>query len=99
MQKLIMLWLVGAAVLTLSPLATARVQPADEDTSGARAKLAQIQAILDEEDDELADDEEFESEREDLESRGDSEDDLDSLDDEEDTSDETGSSGEPGTST
>ena len=99
MQKLIMFWLVGAAVLTLSPLSTARTQPTDEDAMEAQAKIAQIQAILNEENEGLSDDEPFESDQEDPEGRGDSEDDLEDQDDLEDTSDEMGLSGEWGTPT
>jgi hypothetical protein len=93
MQKLIMFWLVGAAVLTLSPLSTARTQPTDEDAMEAQAKIAQIQAILNEENEGISDDEPFESDQ-DPESQGNSEDDLEDQDDLEDTSDEMGSSGE-----
>ena len=56
MQKLIMFWLVGAAVLTLSPLSAARTQPTDEDAMEAQAKIAQIQAVLNEENEGLSDD-------------------------------------------
>lgn len=97
MQKLIMLWLVGAAVLALLPLDNAGARPTDEDAMGAEARMAQLQAILDEEDEGLADDGEFEGAPEDPEDQGDSEDDLEDQDDQEDPPDERGSSREWGT--
>ena len=99
MHKLIMVWLAGAAVLTLSLLDAGSAQSRDEDTIEARARIAQIQAILDEEDEGLADDEEFDDEQGEPESQGDIEDDLEDQDDPGDTSDELGSSGEWGIST
>jgi hypothetical protein len=64
MRKLIMLWLIGAAILTVTNTYTASADtPTYEDTPPAHVKLAQIQAILDdEEDDDLQDNEDFQDE-------------------------------------
>lgn len=94
MHKLIMLWLIAAAVLALSPFDAARAQPTDEQTVDAEARIAQLQAILYEEDEGLADDEDPESGQGGPESQGDIEDDLEDQDDLNNTSDEMGSSGE-----
>jgi hypothetical protein len=93
MHKLIMVWLMGAAVLALLPFDTAPAQARDEDASGAQAKVAQIQAILDEENEVLLDGEEFDDEQDDPESQGDTED-LEDQDGPDDPSDEMGSSRE-----
>jgi hypothetical protein len=86
MQKLIMIWLVGAAMFTLSPLHSASaVRPTDEDTVGAQAKIMQLQAILDDEDDE-----DLQGDEGDPDSQGDIEDDFEDQDDQEDPSDERG---------
>jgi len=99
MHKLIMVWLVGAVIVTLSPLYTASARSTDEDTSGPQAKIAQIQAILDEEDDWLQDDEDLEGDQGEPESQGDGEDDFEDEDDQDDASDGRNSSGEWGTPT
>ena len=99
MHKLIMVWLAGAAVLTLSLLDAGSAQSRDKGTIEAQARIAQIQAILDEKDDGLLDDEEFDDEQGEPESQGYIEDNLEDQDDPGDTSDELGSSGEWGIST
>jgi hypothetical protein len=99
MHKLIMLWLIGAAVLTLSPSYPASAQPTDEDVMGPQARIAQIQAILDEEDEGLADDDDLDSDQQEPDSQGDTEDDFEDQDDPEDATGEMGSSGEWGTPT
>jgi ATP-dependent exoDNAse (exonuclease V) alpha subunit len=83
MHKLILVWLMGAAVLALAPLDTGHARPADEQAVGADARIAQIQAVLDDEDEGLLDDDE----QDEPEGQGDVEDD-------EDQENETGSSGE-----
>jgi hypothetical protein len=99
MHKLIMVWLMGAAVLALSPFDAAPAQARDEDASEAQAKVAQIQAILDEENEGLLDDDDLESDQGEPDSQGEIEDDLEDQDHPSDTSDELGSSGEWETST
>ncbi len=79
MHKLIMVWLMGAAVLALAPLDTGRARPADEQAVGADARIAQIQAILDDEDEGLLDDDEPEGQ--------------DDVGDDDDQEDEPGASG------
>jgi hypothetical protein len=98
MQKLLMVWLVGAVVLTLSPSYSASAQPTDENAIGARAKIAQLQALLDEEDEALQDDD-LEGDQEDLDDQRDSEDDFEDQDDPEDAAGEKGTSGRWGTPT
>ena len=86
MQKLIMIWLVGAAMFTLSPLHSASTATStDEDTVGAQAKITQLQAILDDEDDE-----DLQGDEGDPDSQGDVEDNFEDQDDQEDLSDEWG---------
>lgn len=97
MHKLIMVWLMGAAVLALSPFDTGRAQSADEQASGAEARISQIQAILDDEDEGLADDE-LNDDQDEPDSQGDTGDPGDQ-EDPDDPSDETGSSGVWGTPT
>jgi hypothetical protein len=100
MQKLIMVWLVGAAVFALSPqYSPSAAQLTDEDLMGAQAKIDRLQAILDEEDEDLQDDEDFEGDQEEPENQGDTEDDVEDQDDQEDSSGEMASSGESGTPT
>ena len=64
MRKLIMLGLIGAAVITVANTYTASADaPTYEDAIPAHAKLAQIQAILDDEDDDdLQDNEDLQDE-------------------------------------
>jgi hypothetical protein len=91
MQKLIMIWLVAAVGFALStPYTTSAANPTDEDGIGAQAKIAQLQAILDEENEGLQDDEDLEEDQEDPESQGDIEDDFGDEEDQEDSSDEWG---------
>ena len=99
MQKLIMLWLVGAAVFALSPQYSAgAAQLTDEDLMGAQAKIDRLQAILDEENEDLQD-EDLEGDQEEPENQGDTEDDVEDQDDQEDLPGEMGLSGEWGTPT
>jgi hypothetical protein len=64
MRKLIMLGLIGAAVITVANTYTASADtPTYEDAIPSHAKLAQIQAILDDEDnDDLQDTEDLQDE-------------------------------------
>ncbi len=97
MHKLIMVWLMGAAVLALAPLDTGRARPADEQAAGADARIAQIQAILDDED-EIPGDDEFNDEQDEPDSQGGTGD-LGDPEDPDDPPDEAGSPGEWGTPT
>lgn len=97
MHKLIMVWLMGVTVLAMSPFDTGRAQSADEQAAGAEARIAQIQAILDDEDEGLADDE-FNDGQDEPDSQGDIGG-LGDPEDPDDPSDETGSSAEWGTPT
>jgi hypothetical protein len=92
MHKLIVVWLMGAAVLALAPLDTGHARPADEQAVGANARIAQIQAILDDEDEGLLDDEDLNDDQDEPDGQSDAEDD-------EDQEDEPGSSGAWGTPT
>ena len=66
MQKLLMIWLVGVAAVTLaSPYTASAAKVSDENVIGAQAKLAEIQAILDDEDDEELQDNQEDRDRED----------------------------------
>jgi hypothetical protein len=78
MRKLIMLGLIGAAVVTVANTYTASADtPTYEDAIPAHAKLAQIQAILDDEDsDDLQDNEDLQDDLMDPDGGGDIEDDL-----------------------
>ena len=85
MAKLIMAWLFGAAVFALGNVFAATPErPTDEDTIGTRAEITLIQAILDDEDEDLQDDEDLQEDQDDLEGEGDAQDDLE--DDQEDSS-------------
>jgi hypothetical protein len=89
MRKLIMLGLIGAAVITVgNTYAASTGTPTYEDPIPAHARLAQIQAILDDEDsDDPQDDEDFQDDEDlqddlmDPDGGGDIEDDPDDQDD------------------
>ena len=86
MAKLIMVWLFGAAVFTLGNVYAATPdRPTDEDAIGTRAEITRIQAILEDEDEDLQDDEELQEDQDDLEGEGDAQDEEDE-DDQEDSS-------------
>ena len=84
MRKLIMLGLVGAAVLTVANTYTASTDtPTYEDSLPAHVKLAQIQAVLDDEDEDdlqdsegLQDDDDFQDDLLDPDGGGDIDEDL-----------------------
>jgi Skp family chaperone for outer membrane proteins len=80
MAKLIMAWLFGAAVFTLGNVyAVSPDKATDEDMIGTRAEITLIQAILDDEDEDLQED------QDDLDGEGDTQDEEDE-DDQEDSS-------------
>jgi hypothetical protein len=88
MPKLLIAGLVGAAVFTLANLYTAGArQPADDAPVEAQARIALVQAILDEENEERRDSEDLQ-EDEDPEDAEDVQGDLEDEDDQEDPSDE-----------
>ena len=85
MAKLIMVWLFGAAVFTLGNVYAATPErPTDGDTIGTRAEITLIQAILDDEDEDLQNDEDLQEDEGDTGDEGDGQDDLE--DDQEDSS-------------
>ena len=82
MAKLITVWLFGAAVFTFGNVyAASPNRPTDEDAIGAQAQITLIQAILDDEDEDLQggedlqDDEDLQEDQDDLEGEGDAQDD------------------------
>ena len=90
MRKLIMLGLIGAAVITVgNTYAASTGTPTYEDPTPAHARLAQIQAILDDEDsddpqddEDFQDDEDLQEDQDDPEGEGDAQDEEDECDQE-----------------
>ncbi len=92
MPKLIMVGLIGAAIFTFVNTYTAK--PMNEEVVGAHAKIAELQAILEEEDEDLQDDEDLQEDQDlqgdeqEFDDHGGLQDDLDEQDDQEGPSQE-----------
>ena len=83
MAKLIMAWLFGAAIFTLGNVyAASPDKPTDEDAIGTRAEITLIQAILDDEDEDLQGEEDLQEDQDDPEGEGDAQDEEDEGDQE-----------------